>query len=312
MILSNDISVVVQGPIHTQDNLTKRVLESVRTHLPDAELILSTWKGSDVDGLDYDILLLNDDPGPLNVPNKSKINLNRQIVSTRNGLQKATRTYAMKLRTDTLLTGTGFIDAFDKYPERREDFKVFEHKVIIPTLYTKNPLQPFPGLIHFFHPSDIFQFGLKRDLLLLWNIPNATEVDVRSIFSEQYVWTHCLKSSSENINFSLLNLKEKLLISEISLFNNFVIDTPSNLGIKYPPHLLNQMKSICYSKNEIKRLFERYIVHHSNSLPIRSILALPLIYLLELIKEYRLNTGLGIHLINLYEKINRTKYQQTL
>jgi hypothetical protein len=80
-------------------------------------------------------LLLNDDPGAINGRN----NVNRQIVSTRNGLQKATRTYAVKLRTDTQLTGTGFIDAFDKYPERREDFKVFEHKIVIPTLYTRNP-----------------------------------------------------------------------------------------------------------------------------------------------------------------------------
>ena len=110
MILSKDISVVVQGPIHTQDNLTKRVLESVRTHLPDAELILSTWKGSNVDGLDCDVLLLNDDPGAINGRN----NVNRQIVSTRNGLQKATRTYAVKLRTDMQLTGTGFIDFSSK------------------------------------------------------------------------------------------------------------------------------------------------------------------------------------------------------
>jgi hypothetical protein len=78
MISDKDISVVVQGPIHKQDNLTKRVLESVRTHLPNAELILSTWKGSDVDGLDCDVLLLNDDPGAIN-----GYNVNRQIVSTR-------------------------------------------------------------------------------------------------------------------------------------------------------------------------------------------------------------------------------------
>ena len=109
MTLSKDISVVVQGPIHTQDNLTKRVLESVRTHLPDAELILSTWKGSQIDGLDCDVLLLNDDPGAIN-----GYNVNRQIVSTRNGLQKATRTYAVKLRTDMQLTGTGFIDFSSK------------------------------------------------------------------------------------------------------------------------------------------------------------------------------------------------------
>ena len=46
MISDKDISVVVQGPIHKQDNLTKRVLESVRTHLPDAELISPLGKAA--------------------------------------------------------------------------------------------------------------------------------------------------------------------------------------------------------------------------------------------------------------------------
>jgi hypothetical protein len=102
MILSKDISVVVQGPIHTQDNLTKRVLESVRTHLPDAELILSTWKGSKVDGLDCDILLLNEDPGALEKQPINSRNLNRQIVSTCNGIMASTRIFVLKLRTDCI------------------------------------------------------------------------------------------------------------------------------------------------------------------------------------------------------------------
>lgn len=158
-ILSEHISVIVQGPIHPQESLTKRVLESVRTHLPNAELILSTWKGSDVSGLDCDVLLLNDDPGAINGNN----NVNRQIVSTRNGLQKASRQYAVKLRTDTLLTGTGFLEVFDRDTERREDFKVFQHKVVIPTLYTRNPLHfnIHTGTSYFFSSERYFSVWLS-------------------------------------------------------------------------------------------------------------------------------------------------------
>jgi hypothetical protein len=277
MISDKDISVVVQGPIHTQDNLTKRVLESVRTHLPDAELILSTWKGSQIDGLDCDVLLLNDDPGAINGRN----NVNRQIVSTRNGLQKATRTYAVKLRTDTQLTGTGFIDAFDKYPERhperREDFKVFERKIVIPTIYTRNPFHLNP---YFFHPSDIFHFGLKSDMLLLWNIPMATESDVKNLVPEQYIWLNALKSMSWNINLSELHLKEKFRLNEISLVNNFIVDTPRNLDLLFPERLMGGFCSSCYSISEIEQMIERYITKNLNSLPISSLLKLPVFFIL--------------------------------
>jgi hypothetical protein len=297
MISDKDISVVVQGPIHKQDNLTKRVLESVRTHLPNAELILSTWKGSDVDGLDCDVLLLNDDPGAIN-----GYNVNRQIVSTRNGLQKATRTYAVKLRTDTQLTGTGFIDAFDKYPERREDFKVFERKIVIPTIYTRNPFHLNPYL---FHPSDIFHFGLKSDMLLLWNIPMATESDVKNLVPEQYIWLNALKSMSWNINLSELHLKEKFRLNEISLVNNFIVDTPRNLDLLFPERLMGGFCSSCYSISEIEQMIERYITKNLNSLPISSLLKLPVFLFWQFSSRLQLNLGIKKILMNLSEKKRR-------
>ena len=58
---TNDISVVVQGAID-QIN-TPKCLRSIRKRLPGAEIILSTWEGSPIDGLDYDKLVLNKDPG---------------------------------------------------------------------------------------------------------------------------------------------------------------------------------------------------------------------------------------------------------
>ena len=51
-IKSEEISVIVQGPIHKKR--TKKTLQSIRTNLPNAEIILSTWEGSDVKGLDFD------------------------------------------------------------------------------------------------------------------------------------------------------------------------------------------------------------------------------------------------------------------
>ena len=298
MILSKDISVVVQGPIHTQDNLTKRVLESVRTHLPNAELILSTWKGSQIDGLDCDILLLNDDPGAINGLN----NVNRQIVSTRNGLQKATRTYAMKLRTDTFLTGTGFIDAFDKYPERREDFKVFERKIVIPTHYTRNPKRPYTYSVFgsFFHISDIFHFGLKKDLNLLWSAPLAVKWDMAP---EQHIWISCLNLLNRNINWFKLNLYQQYKYSEISIINNFNIETPERLGIKLPLHLTDDLVVSCYTADEVELLVKKHLIEKSNFISVSTLLSIGFSYMLKWFEGRTFHFGFRRMTMNIYGQL---------
>ena len=78
------MSVVVQGAI--DKDYTSKCLASIRKYLPEAEIILSTWEGCDVEGLDYDNLLLNKDPGTSDLirkyPFEHPNNVNRQIVST--------------------------------------------------------------------------------------------------------------------------------------------------------------------------------------------------------------------------------------
>ena len=100
MIQPYDISVIVQGPIMGgAERLTGRAIESVRRVLPGAEIILSTWHGSDTGALACDALVLSDDPGATNwlrrgdaaALDKKLNNGNRQIVSTRAGLARATR-----------------------------------------------------------------------------------------------------------------------------------------------------------------------------------------------------------------------------
>ena len=66
MIDLKDISVVVQGAI---TNYTKLCLESIRKYLPGAEIILSTWDDSNIDRLDYDVVIFNKDPGDLKYTN---------------------------------------------------------------------------------------------------------------------------------------------------------------------------------------------------------------------------------------------------
>ncbi|MFN3393310.1 MAG: WavE lipopolysaccharide synthesis family protein, partial [Candidatus Thermochlorobacter sp.] len=100
IVETSDISIVVQGPIVSNKDFypngwTNEALRRMRIHFPGAEIILSTWKGSNVDGLDYDVVVFNDDPGSAMSRNRP-YNVNRQIVSTKNGLAKASRKYALK------------------------------------------------------------------------------------------------------------------------------------------------------------------------------------------------------------------------
>jgi hypothetical protein len=207
MTRPSDISVVVQGPLY--EGLTREAVASVRRHLPGAEVIYSGWSGSDASSLQADQVVLSEDPGGRPHPHDPRFlyNTNRQIVSTRAGLQAAARPYAVKLRSDHLLTSAQFLQYGDRFPKRGADYAVFEHRVIVSDIYTQNP-QRGPYL---FHPSDWFHFGLTRDLLLLWDLPFAPEPESTEYFrlhpeektrdvpelvrypTEQYNWLHCLR-----------------------------------------------------------------------------------------------------------------------
>lgn len=179
MIPFSQISVVVQGPSLSPDGELlpglHRVLSSVRQYLPGAELILSTWNGSDAAAaLNPDLLVMSPDPGGMRYRSGHAFenNVNRQIRSTLAGLRQATRPYALKLRSDLELTGTGFLDAAERFPARMGSHRVFQRRVVISSLFTVNPQH---GGITLFHPGDWVQFGLTADLLKLWKVPEANE-----------------------------------------------------------------------------------------------------------------------------------------
>ena len=139
-INTEDISVVVQGAV---DQLTIRIcLASIRKHLPGAEIILSTWEGTSIDGLDYDQVVLSKDPGGFdhnNTEYPTKNNFNRQVFSTIQGLLLSKRKYSVKMRTDFVLESSGFLKWFNKYPARNKQYSFFKHKVICCEIYSRNP-----------------------------------------------------------------------------------------------------------------------------------------------------------------------------
>lgn len=254
-IESKDISVVIQGAVSEKN--TKKCVDSVRRLLPDAEIILSTWQGSDITNLDYDILVLNKDPGSryFDISGKIHNNNNRQIISTGAGIRKATRKYILKFRTDFKLDSIEFLKYWNEYPMRKREYAIFEHRVLTDVLFSRfrsdETGRPTP-----FHISDLWMFGYAKDLKEYFcDIPLLSYSELGNYSClypakipynsmtfryapEQYFGYHFAKKNFESINFDdWTDWDEKnILISDNIIYNNFIFLSFEQSGIWSDKH----------------------------------------------------------------------------
>lgn len=253
MIDSREISVVMQGPVIFLGTkkyplpTTFYAIRSLKKLLPKAEIIFSTWEGSDIRLLDsYDLVIFNIDPGSQGeynyqgnryIPN----NINRQIISTNGGLNKASRKYTLKIRSDIILENIDFLNYFmmnDTQPET-----IFQHKIVCNNFTSRTSHSIIRGS-YLFHPSDHVHFGLTEDLKKLWQIPLQSDEEAiwfmshsRSInlrgnelskfTPEQHLWLNaliCNGFSDEIIGFNdfAVYSKELAIRSEKLLNDNFI------------------------------------------------------------------------------------------
>jgi hypothetical protein len=245
---------VIQGIYFGSDasgdrrDATNRCVQSVRTHFPKAEIILSTWQGHATITADVDLVLASEDPGalcPNDKPNLIGLNLNRQIVSTRNGLDKANRSLSIKLRSDALITGTHFADLYQQY--RSWPARNFSSRVLISSLYTRDPsaTHPFP-----FHYSDLYMMGDTADLRAIWSIPTLSDEDCymqdpdtstyysasrHRMIGEQYVWITCCRRHHPALLLHPSDATaENVELSDRFLFDNFIIADCESDGVSHP------------------------------------------------------------------------------
>jgi hypothetical protein len=179
VIDSSEVSVVVQGPFHPASQGrrgTAEMLSAVRLHLPDAEIILSTWPNQFDGSVPCDCVIENDDPGAIgDRASNSFANLSRQIITSLSGLRRSTRKYALKLRTDCTLTSDNFLGIWEEREPLGLRPALLTRKVMISAATCYNPVRvPIP-----FHPSDFFHFGVTQDVTKLWEVPLVpTEVAI--------------------------------------------------------------------------------------------------------------------------------------
>lgn len=222
MLNDRKISIVVQGPVFAR---TKDCLKSLRKFLPNSQIILSTWEYSDLDGLEYDNLVLSECPKenwdmfiPGNKENWSKPNnINKQIISTQAGLSLAEREYTLKWRTDFILSSIQFLyDYFEiikLVPQMSPEWKLFTQRIL--TVGTGNIDKM--GLSY--HLSDYIAFGLTSDIQDLWNIP---------LIDDQYANYGYYNKIDEFHQFNFMYAAEQKLLLDNLDKNNIEYHKPKN------------------------------------------------------------------------------------
>ena len=171
MINSKDISVIVQGGIN---EYTKKSLISIRKCFPNAQIILSTWNGSNVSGLEYDKVVFSEDPGGIVIDDRSGTinNVNRQIISTKAGIKIATRKYFLKTRTDIFWTNSKIVEYFGVFDIEYKSLH-FKNRLLVCNYYTRNPrVLPIP-----FHISDWIVFGTSQDVILFYENVECQKIE---------------------------------------------------------------------------------------------------------------------------------------
>jgi len=260
MVSDRALSFIIQGPVLRKREgssfSTADCIDSIRARFPASEIVVSTWDTSDVSGLACDTVVRSRDPGATScvVSGARSYNVNRQIISTSAGLKASTRPYAAKMRGDLLVTGRGFLDRFQCGQPRHPQMRIFCSRILAVSYYARDP-RIFPLL---FHPSDIFQFGAREDLLKLWDLPLAPEPEtarwlearprpvpdyrpneLHRYTPEQYIWISCLARHGIDVQMDhpyQLSAGD-LARSELSLANNFLFAEPRRLGIRLPGRL---------------------------------------------------------------------------
>ncbi len=282
MIKNKDITFVVQGLVigkssdRKEHRYTLLCIQSIRKHFPESFIILSTWKGSDVKDLDFDLLVENDDPGVSILGDFSK-NGFRQITSTIGGGKRVNTKYATKVRSDLIFKNNNILKYFEKYSKLQcdKDYKILDNRVVMLTTCNPKRRLKFP-----FTACDWIYFGLTKDVINIFNIPlirgsffisNETvsnrEKTTESLYStEQYIWFTFL-SKYKKIDFKYQNdiSGNNIEESERYFANNAILLTAKMAGVdwlKYSGAAYAQIPCLSnsglYTWTDYKRMLNKY------------------------------------------------------
>lgn len=161
-------AVVIQGPLLDSDNFTLETVRLYRRLMPQARIVVSTWRRSPLAAIEQlrsegaDVVLSD----PPNVSGGHNINL--QMVSTAAGIHHARKAgceYVIKTRTDQRFHAHAVLPylfaLLDEYPS------------IDPTRQRHRIIELSLSICRYrpYSMCDMFQFGHVDDLLTMWDLP---------------------------------------------------------------------------------------------------------------------------------------------
>ncbi len=273
-MIKKDITVLIQGPVYP--DITNDTIKSVRCFFPEVQIIYSSCTKEHIDTVNgYDQLILVDDPGSFiypDRPSEKENNINRQIMSTLAGLKACQTKYVIKLRSDFLLTGNTFLDFWDKFQKVDEHYRVFDHKLLACSYFSRNPNSdmPFP-----FHLSDVAFFGYTKDLINLFDVPLMTKEEAYwnlkdkhqyQYIPEQYLFINCLRKNGFRVDCDYYNDCSLQNIEQTERFfaSNFVFLTFEQFNLKPTKKIFNRNLhpmdfQTCYTHIEWEYLYKKYV-----------------------------------------------------
>ena len=272
------ISFVVQGGIKTEldKKSASKCTESIRKFFPKAQIIISTWLKNDVSGLDFDKCVMSKDPGATIFDDKNQTfqNINRQIVSSRNGIAESKTDYTVKIRNDLYFTNATLLNWMERieYINNLRKYPVIGEQPIIVTNVTS--VNPRKKIKLPFHPCDWIYAGNTKDLIQVFEIPQMPQSWIRyfqdrphpenwpeksylSRFpAESYIWSSYLKKELE-IDFKHGSdiSGANTTISEQTFASELIVVPLRLLGLKSSKHQISEHKlRSMYSYSEYRAI----------------------------------------------------------
>ena len=248
------LTFVIQGPnLDTDENkITSNLILSIRNFFPDSTIIFSTWENETIHKLpNLDKIVFNSDPGGILYHKELNIlnNVNRQIVSTLNGLLGVETEYAIKVRSDLVFKSNVIVNNL-KYlglSGGDQNFKLLSNHVVVSN---QTSVDPRKRLAYPFHLCDWIYCGKTQDLINIWDIPLMPEDWFQSFapddtfnnvgnsylsryLPESYIISSFVKKYMDISFQDSYDIKNNNIeISELIIANNFIVKSNFQLGIR--------------------------------------------------------------------------------
>mgnify|MGYP001244747826 FL=1 len=142
---SNEFGILLQGRV---SSWTNDIINEYKKNFPNAEIVFSTWKNENVDGINCKVIQ-SEKPSPT-YPHPSNINL--QIIGSREGLKAMSSEVILKCRSDIFIHNKNIFKIFKE--------KCSSEKIMVPDIGS----YPFEYRI-----SDFCLLGTKKVLSDFWN-----------------------------------------------------------------------------------------------------------------------------------------------